>query len=200
MNIYVETNFILEIALLQEQRADCEQILTLCNTLDAKLLVPGYCLIEPYETLIRRQRNRTKLKEQLDKELEQISRTETNRESLSEFGNVTEILLKSAQDDSIRFDAVSERMLQVAEVISLNSGVLVSSEKYRHKYRLSPQDSIVYASILSDLSKHQSSKNFFISRDRKFSDQDIVEELQSYNCIQLSNFGHAYDAIRHSLS
>ena len=200
MTIYVETNFILEIALLQEQWEDCEQILALCDTLDAKIAVPSYCLVEPFETLIRRQRNRTRMKEQLDRELRQISRTETNRESLSEFENITNILPRSAQDDSSRFDRVCEMLLRICDVIPLTSEILMLSGKYRQERDLTHQDAIVYTTILSELGKQGSSRNFFISRDGDFTDQDTIDELQGYNCTLLTDFRHAYHVIRRGLS
>lgn len=200
MTIYIETNFILEIALLQEQWEHCKKILALCDTLDVKIAIPSYCLVEPFETLIRRQRNRTRMKEQLDRELRQISRTETNRESLSEFETITNILPRSAQDDNSRFDRVCETLLQTCDIIPLNSEILTLSGKYRQERDLTHQDAIVYTTILSELDKRRSSRNFFISRDGDFTDQDTIDELQGYNCTLLSDFGHAYHVIRRGLS
>lgn len=200
MNIYVETNFVLEIALLQEQREDCEQILVLCAMIGARLVVPGYCLVEPYETLIRRQRKRVEIQKQLETELRQIARTETNKEALHEFGRVTNLLTSSAQEDSIRFDTVRGRILRIADVIPLDAEVLKKAETYPEKHGMSPQDSIVYASVLSDLDRCRSSRSFFISRDGDFDDQDIVEELEGYNCRFIPDFGGACQVIEHDLS
>lgn len=55
MNVYVESNFVLELALLQEQHVACEEILLLCERGTLRLVMPAYCLMEPYETLGRRQ-------------------------------------------------------------------------------------------------------------------------------------------------
>jgi len=52
VNIYVESNFVLELPLLQEQYASCEDILRLCQAGKAQLIIPAYSLVEPYETLI----------------------------------------------------------------------------------------------------------------------------------------------------
>ena len=58
MNIYVETNFVLEITFEQEQCASCEQILQLCEAGQAKLTIPAYSLAEPHEKLSRQARSR----------------------------------------------------------------------------------------------------------------------------------------------
>ncbi len=47
VNIYVETNFVLELTFEQEQCASCEQILQLCQAGQAKLIIPAYSLAEP---------------------------------------------------------------------------------------------------------------------------------------------------------
>ncbi len=53
MNIYVETNFVLELVFEQEQCVICEQILQFCETGQAKLIIPAYSLAEPHEKLSR---------------------------------------------------------------------------------------------------------------------------------------------------
>jgi hypothetical protein len=70
VNIYVESNFVLELALLQEQHVSCEDILRLCEPSNAQLIIPAYSLVEPYETLIRRHRQRKQMKADLDIELQ----------------------------------------------------------------------------------------------------------------------------------
>lgn len=77
MNVYVESNFVLDLALLQEQSTSCGEILSLGETNGVQLVVPAYSLAEPYETLTRRQKQRKRLKEELDAELGQIARTAT---------------------------------------------------------------------------------------------------------------------------
>ena len=44
MNVYVESNFVLELALAQEQFESCEGILSLCEAGNVRLVVPAYSL------------------------------------------------------------------------------------------------------------------------------------------------------------
>jgi hypothetical protein len=53
VNVYVESNFVLELALLQEQHAACEAIVQLCEAGDLRLVLPAYSFMEPFETLRR---------------------------------------------------------------------------------------------------------------------------------------------------
>lgn len=58
MNIYVESNFVLEVTLAQEQQEACENILRLCEAGRARLVVPAFSMTEPYHTLDRRHKQR----------------------------------------------------------------------------------------------------------------------------------------------
>jgi hypothetical protein len=59
VNIYVETNFVLELVFEQEQFKSCEEILLLSEQKLATLIIPAYSLAEPHEKLIRQARNRS---------------------------------------------------------------------------------------------------------------------------------------------
>ena len=75
MNIYVETNFVLELVFEQEQCVSCEQILQSCEIGRGKLIIPAYSLAEPHEKLSRQAKSRRDLQQLLDAELRQLSRT-----------------------------------------------------------------------------------------------------------------------------
>ena len=82
MNIYVETNFVLELVFEQEQCASCEKILELCEAQKANLIIPAYSLAEPHEKLIRQKNNRQKLQKSVDEELRQLSRSKSYKNRL----------------------------------------------------------------------------------------------------------------------
>ena len=75
MKVYVETNFVLELAVLQEQHSSCDKILSLCEENRIELILPAYSLAEPFEKLHRRQEKRRILQQELKTELMQITRS-----------------------------------------------------------------------------------------------------------------------------
>ena len=75
MIVYVESNFVLELALLQPEHAECTELLERGRTGATRLVIPAYALIEPYETVTRRHKARTQLHSQLKTELGQLLRT-----------------------------------------------------------------------------------------------------------------------------
>jgi hypothetical protein len=47
VNVYVESNFVLQLALLQESHSSCEAILQLCEGDESRLVIPAFSLVEP---------------------------------------------------------------------------------------------------------------------------------------------------------
>lgn len=50
MRVYVESNFVLEIALEQEQHRACEDLVRLAEDAAIELVLPSFALLEPYHT------------------------------------------------------------------------------------------------------------------------------------------------------
>lgn len=73
MNVYVEPNFVLELAFVQGQCSACEEVLILAERHCVELFVPAYSLCEPHETLHRRRRERLNLQEELHRGLSQTT-------------------------------------------------------------------------------------------------------------------------------
>ena len=200
MNVYVETNFVLEVALLQEQHASCLEIISLSEDGRIQLVVPAYCLVEPFETLIRHQKRRHSMKQDFDRELSQIARTATYVERLDEFRSVTDILVNIAQDEATNLDETISSLVDCAHVVPLDKDVIRHSAQSQAAHGLSPQDSLVYSSVIQHLTRLRAQPSCFLNRNtRDFDDENIVEELQQLNCTLLPRFdaGHRFilDAI-----
>ena len=97
MIVYVETNFILEMAFLQEEHESCEAILSYAREDKIDLAIPAFSIAEPYETWIRRHIRRSDLQRQLARELNEIARSATYSAIHSESGEFTSILVGSAE-------------------------------------------------------------------------------------------------------
>jgi predicted nucleic acid-binding protein len=201
VNIYVESNFVLELALLQEQQTSCEEILRLSEAGKVHLVLPAYSIAEPYETLVRRYGQRKRMKAELDVELRQLSRTTTYAQRLSGFQNLTALLIDSADEEAKRLEEVRERLLKAGEIIPLEVLTLTHATQYQRAHGLSPQDAIVYAAVLSNLKQQGTAQSCFLNRNAKdFDDPDLVEELNAYNCKLLAQFDTGYQFIRSRLS
>lgn len=201
MNVYVESNFVLELALLQEQHASCEDILQLCEVGHIQLVMPAYSLAEPYETLVRRHKQRQRIRTELDAELRQLARTSVYADRLSGFRHLTALLIDSADEEVKHLESVRSRLLQVAEVIPLEASILIAATQCQVAHGFSPQDALVYAAVLSHLEEHHALPSCFLNRNsRDFDDPDVVVELDRYNCKLLPRFDAGYQFISSCIS
>ena len=65
MTVYVESNFVLEQALQQEQCDACDEILNLAVSGAISLLVPAFSLADPHQALALKAKPRNKLSNEL---------------------------------------------------------------------------------------------------------------------------------------
>lgn len=136
MNVYVETNFVLELTLLQDEQESCENILSLCESDRAKLIIPAYSLAEPNEPLIRRDRERkNELVPLVRQALDQLSRSAPYKaETIALQEQIVSLLIRSGVEERGRFAAIRQRLLQSAEIIPLNRDILSFAALYETQF------------------------------------------------------------------
>ena len=200
MNIYVETNFILELVFQQEQFVSCEQILQLCEAGRTRLIIPAYSLAEPHEKLSRQAKSRKELQQKLNIELKQLGRTASYMTRINSIQDITTLLVQSNEEERQRFVQYRRRFLRSAEVIALTANILNDAATYEDPYDLSPQDALVYVSVITHLRQHRPQMACFLNRNSKdFDSPDIVDELNIFNCKMIPRFDHGYDFIQSQL-
>jgi predicted nucleic acid-binding protein len=198
--VYVETNFVLELALIQEQQASCEEILRLSEAGSFALVIPAYSLVEPYETLVRRHRQRKELKADLDIEIDQLTRTASYSDRRHGFQGLSALLIDSAEEETKRLEELRQRLLKICHVIQLDAARVETATRYQNEHSFSPQDALIYASVVSHLHESASGKSCFLNRNaRDFDDPDIVEELRSLDCRLIARFDDGLEHLRHHI-
>jgi hypothetical protein len=200
MNVYVETNFVLELALLQSEQDSCEHILSLCEGGRTRLIIPAYSLAEPNEPLIRRDTERKKLVPIVTPTLNQLSRSipyQTEATSLQE--QILSLLTRSGSEERQRFTTIRDRLLQIAEIIPLDGAILAAAVFYERQFGLSPQDSFVFASIVQHLKANPERSCFLTTNSRDFNDIDMRKLLEMRNCKLLFNFTDGYNYIQNQI-
>jgi predicted nucleic acid-binding protein len=189
VNVYVESNFVLELTLLQASHASCEAILHLAEVGAARLVIPAFSLIEPHETLRRRQVRRRRMKIDLDQEFGQLARTASHSSRLADFANLTSLLIDSAEEDNRRLEEVRTRLLAVADTVSIDTSILLAAARHRTIHGLTPHDAVVYSSVLAHLDLSDRLPSCFLNADaRDFDDPELVEELARCNCELIPSF------------
>ena len=193
MNVYLESNFVLQLALLQKHHASCEALLALGESQRIKLAIPAFSLAEPYQTLGRRHLDRVRIKGEVDDHLRLLARTQDYSAQLSGFEAVTRILIDSQDAESKRLEDVRARLLKSAEVIALDRLILESALRCQETYGLSPTDSLVCASVLDHLERAAEAESCFVNRDGDFDTPDLADLFERHGCKLLRSFEAGYN-------
>jgi hypothetical protein len=136
--------------------------------------------------------------EALVSELRQLGRSRPYTDEIDAFQGITGLFARSIEDEDRRVMDVLERILATASIIPLEADTIRQAAAHGAATKVSPQDSIIYFSVLRHLASARDPRGAFISKDRKgFDDPDIVESLESRGCKMLFRFADGYHYVEH---
>ena len=121
MNVYVESNFVLEEALEQEQSETCQKLLEMASTGAIRLVIPAFSLAEPHIALTSRKKARDKLHTELQSQLKDLARSKSYRALPGRSSQLAAVLIESTEREHERLQAGIATILRIAEVIPLDS-------------------------------------------------------------------------------
>jgi predicted nucleic acid-binding protein len=202
MRVYVETNFLLEIALLQEQHQKCEEIVDFCGSGSITLALPAFCISEAYFSLVGKRKRRERFTRDFSDhrlELTRSARFKAQANLLeSAQGLLAQgLLIESTQLEDQEFYVSLDRLLAVVDIIPLNSETLRSALSGGRSRGLQLPDAIVLASVLAHLDTSQPTDACFLNRDRKdFNSPYVAEQLATRRCKILFSFEDGADYLR----
>jgi predicted nucleic acid-binding protein len=183
MNVYVESNFVLEQALEQEQCESCKELVRIASAGSIRLVVPAFSLAEPHIALRRRGNERSRLSAELQKHLSELGRSKTYREVPGNFSELAALLIASAERERAGLQSITDGMLKAAEIIPLDSDVFHQAGGIQVALDMPVQDSIVLASIVSHLAATKPAESCFLNRNtRDFDDPNVREMLDEFGC------------------
>lgn len=190
MIVYVESNFILELAAAQEEHEYCEQLIQLAEAREIRLVLPAFSISEPIQTLYRRHAERREIQRVLNEDIRLLARTKSFEERLRHGAEVVSILDESRREEQRRLDEVLERVTAVAEIIPLSEQVVVGARQLREEANLQHPDAVVLASVVDHLKTADTEEaKVFLQRDRKdFLNPDVKEILDQFGCAQVGSF------------
>jgi hypothetical protein len=191
MTVYVESNFVLEHSLQQEECDSCAEIMNLASTGRITLAVPAFSLAEPHVAISGKEKARSRLGDDLRAQLLELGRSRPHREVPATFEALASVLIARAQFERDGVRATISELLRTADVIALDVAILRSATDLQVEFGMSGQDAIVLASVLAHLDFHTPPESCFLNRNSKdFDDPDIRERLESRECKFFGNFVH----------
>jgi hypothetical protein len=123
MIVYVESNFVLELAYLQEEHESCQAIIGLAEAGTIELVLPAFSIGEPYDSWIRRYKDRRALLERLQREIHELSRSKPYLGVSEESAAVTSTFVRSLEEEKARLDDTTVRVLRCADTIPITSEI-----------------------------------------------------------------------------
>jgi len=191
MTVYVESNFVLEQALQQEQSDSCDAIVNLAASGDISLVIPAFSLAEPHHALAQKEKTRNRLSNELQQQLSELGRSKPYREVPNDFGALASILIRSADQERDGLQHAITGLLRTAEVIPLDGGIVTAGGELQTAFAMSGQDAIVLASVLRHLERTKPTESCFLNRNsRDFDDPDVREMLDKFGCRFFARFDH----------
>jgi hypothetical protein len=109
-------------------------------------------------------------------------------------------MIQSNEEERHRFIQCRDRLLKVGEIVALNANILSEAASYETIYDLTPQDALVYASVITHLRHDLPEQACFLNRNSKdFDSPDIIDELRKLNCRMIPRFDRGYSFIQSQL-
>lgn len=202
MIVYVELNFLLEVALEQEQSVSAEGILTLAESNKIVLAFPSFALSEPFTTVMNRNKERTILRQALNVSLNQLQRSEPHKQAVRELQPLLAILKEAVNREFDLLHTLTARLLRVGISIELDEFNVEQAVVYQRQFNLKPQDSIIYSTMIADIQrKPLEEAKCFLSRDKQAFSANlrISSELTSYNCRCIGSFTQGLSYIQYTV-
>lgn len=193
MIVYVESDFVLKLALRQDDHRTARRLVQLAQQRRISLKLPAFSLSEPIATVRYRANNRHRLLSELRAEARELGRTEPHaaisgalRQNALQMANVVETQLDA-------LESLIRELSRICELLPLDMAVLDRAALYRAEQTLQLQDAIVLASIVLDLERGPGDDEaLFISQNVKdFERQSITELLNHLRCKYLADFSNA---------
>ena len=202
MIAYVESNFILEVALEQGQAQAAQAIIKLAEEGAIEILFPAFAIGEPYSKLAYRNVDKENVYKMLLAQLDNLQLVGLSGASEFPLALVYSELAKIRRKEVDTLENVIERLLIVGLSIPTDIDVFKASRIYQVNYGLSPQDAIVYAAVIANLRLQEPARTkCFLSRDEVFKKEPkIKDELAQFQCRFIPSFAGGLEYIRSVVS
>jgi hypothetical protein len=197
MTVYVESNFVLEVALEQEEHDVCREIVGLARQRSLTLVVPAFSLVEPQVAVSGKEKVRSRLIMDIKAQGTDLARSRPNRSLSADLAPLIAVLAHSAEFEKNGVRDFVIELIQCAEVIPLDTEILRRALQVQADFAVSGQDAIVLASVFEHLEANRSAQSCFPNRNTKdFSDPSIRKRLEEQGCKFFGNFTEALGYLR----
>lgn len=185
MRVYVETNFLLEVVLEQEEVTHAERLLELAGSAAVELVVPAVCALEARQTIHRRDREQRDLLDRVDRELVQLARSQSVARAASEMRGVFVAATGSIRK---REDELLRRLSLVGRWAALDGSAITAAMSSEG---LLLPDAMVLASVVQDAGSRVCEAVFATKNSKDFGQPAVRRKLREVGCELVFSFADA---------
>lgn len=184
MKVYVETNFLLELALVQHENAACESLLAHAERAHIAIAMPACAIVEARIALENKRRHVSEFFGAYDRHVRgQLSRIANIGALRDSRDALFRELTSGLEEAESRYVAASRRIRALGGVIAMTADAIEFAEG--RSSGLDYNDALVFAAIASDADYGQAD-TCFVTRDRDFA--GLAEAMRSARCTVLRSF------------
>jgi predicted nucleic acid-binding protein len=198
--VYVETNFLLELAYLQERCESCRELVELARRGSITLAMPAFCAAEARATWHRRAGERGEFFKSSKKHIDEIARSQPFRELSRKLREIVTALASGNEESRERLEIAIMEIEDYGTLIPMTAELLVPARINEIDLSLSPPDALVLASVQSHARGERAVKCFATQDAKGFANPAVQAELVPMNCRVIANFADALAYVRSTLS
>lgn len=192
MIVYVETNFLLELAYLRPTSEHCQRLIDLARAAKISLVVPAFALLEARMAWKQNAKRRNRLHSDVRVELGELSRSRPLIDIAAQTQAFVAALLDTAEQDRGRLENAIAALLHHAFVIGLEATSIAEALAVEQRFDLSPPDAVVYAAVIDHATRSGPGPKRFVTQNANdFRVPPIQDELASRECKLLVTFDAA---------
>lgn len=195
MIVYVESNFVLELAYKQEAHSNCEELLKNAEAGRLTIVLPAFCITECRMAWRARAKKRTELHDQLRVEIRELGRSLPHADIPQKSKElVLALAVESREAERRELEETFARMLSCnhVEVASMDERTTEVAIEFERIFDLTPQDAVVLATVVQHLESSTEGPKFFLTKNSKdFLHPDVIERLAQHECTLSTDFRSA---------
>ncbi len=198
MNIYIETNFLLNFGLHQEGFESVAQIIDAAKTLKLNLLLPAIASVEAISAMQRKHEKRSRVIQGVKEQLAQGERS-PDPQRLTSLRTTAGVLSDLNREEATAVQEAIALVLACAEVLPLTANGMAQALEAQRELIVQPVDSVIFASIVEHLNQNPDPDiSCFLSSDERLANKVSVP-LTARNCKCFSNFDDGWQFVQRSL-
>ena len=167
--VYIETNFLSQLARRQEQVAACETILAAAEAGSVRLAIPAFALVEPWQSARTRRGRVNALQTHVDQEVAAVDLTRgpggKGRDAAVASFRAT--LTDAVESELEALHGLIPRVAAASDVLPVTAEIFEEGQQFAADGDLLPPDAVLAAAILDD-ADGRVGPQVFLTTDRDF--------------------------------